>query len=93
MPAKDLGTKHICWKCSTKYYDLKKVEPVCPKCGADPRQAPVVKAPTAAERRKAAVKAAPVEEVPEVVEEAEVEEDLAEVDDDDAEEEAGEEEK
>ena len=94
MPAKDLGTKHICWKCSTKYYDLKKVDPVCPKCGADPRQAPVVKAPTAAERRKAAaVKAVPVEEVPEVVEEAEVEEDLAEDADDDSEEEAGEEEK
>jgi uncharacterized protein (TIGR02300 family) len=93
MPAKDLGTKHICWKCSTKYYDLKKVDPVCPKCGADPRQAPVVKAPTAAERRKAAVKAAPVEEVVEVVEEAEVEEDLAEDADADAEEEAGEDEK
>jgi uncharacterized protein (TIGR02300 family) len=39
MPAKDLGTKHICFKCSTKFYDLKKPDPICPKCGADQRDA------------------------------------------------------
>jgi uncharacterized protein (TIGR02300 family) len=39
MPAKDLGTKHICFKCSTKFYDLKKPDPICPKCGADQREA------------------------------------------------------
>ncbi len=62
MPAKDLGTKHVCWKCGTKFYDLKKADPVCPKCGADPRQAPVVKpASAAAERRRA--REQPAEEV------------------------------
>ncbi len=81
MPAKDLGTKHICWKCNTKFYDLKKADPACPKCGADPRQAPAVKAPPAAEKR-AKPKAAEVE-APEV-EEAEGE--LDEALDDDAEE-------
>ncbi len=40
MPAKDLGTKHTCFKCQTKFYDLKKPEPICPKCGADQRQSP-----------------------------------------------------
>ncbi len=30
----DLGTKHECENCSTKYYDLGKSEPVCPQCGA-----------------------------------------------------------
>jgi uncharacterized protein (TIGR02300 family) len=94
MPAKDLGTKHICWKCGTKFYDLKKADPACPKCGADPRQAPVVKSPTAAERKKPAAPkpaAAPVEELSDVVEEADLEEDLPEDDDDAAEDEASDE--
>jgi uncharacterized protein (TIGR02300 family) len=73
MPAKDLGVKHTCWKCGTKFYDLKKPNPACPKCGTDPREAPVVKAPPAAERRRA--KEEPIEEVAAEVEEADVEED------------------
>jgi uncharacterized protein (TIGR02300 family) len=68
MPAKDLGTKHVCWKCGTKFYDLKKADPVCPKCGADPRAAPVVKSPAAAEKRARAKAAAPVDELPEAPE-------------------------
>jgi uncharacterized protein (TIGR02300 family) len=77
MPAKDLGTKHVCWKCSTKFYDLKKADPACPKCGADPRAAPVPKSPAAEKRAKA--KAAAIEaEAPEVAE-GEVEGDLDEV--------------
>ena len=84
MPAKDLGTKHSCWKCGTKFYDLKKPSPACPKCGADPRQAPVVKAPSAAEKKRAAKPV--VAEAPEVLEEAELEEDLEEADEEAAEE-------
>ena len=80
MPAKDLGTKHTCYKCGTKFYDLKKPEPLCPKCGADQRQSPALRAPP--ERRKPAPKPAPAA----VVEEADVEPELDEVlpgDDDD----------
>ena len=40
MPAKDLGNKFICFKCNSKFYDLKKPDPVCPKCGADQRDSP-----------------------------------------------------
>jgi uncharacterized protein (TIGR02300 family) len=29
----DLGTKYECTSCSTKFYDLGKPEPICPKCG------------------------------------------------------------
>jgi uncharacterized protein (TIGR02300 family) len=76
MPAKDLGLKHMCWKCGTKFYDLKKADPACPKCGSDPRAAPVVKNPPA-ERRRPAKEEVP-EELPEAVEEAAVDEDLAE---------------
>ena len=40
MPARDLGGKFICFKCNTKFYDLKKPEPICPKCGSDQRESP-----------------------------------------------------
>lgn len=75
MPAKDLGQKHTCWKCGAKFYDLKKAAPACPKCGSDPRAAPVVKPVT--ERRRA-VKDQPAEEVAETPEDAAVDEELAE---------------
>jgi uncharacterized protein (TIGR02300 family) len=69
MPAKDLGTKHSCFKCGTKFYDMKKPEPICPKCGADQRQTPASKPSPAAERRRAPPKpVAPVEPETEEVE-------------------------
>ena len=33
----DLGRKYTCYSCHTKFYDLGKPIPVCPKCGADQR--------------------------------------------------------
>ena len=50
MAAKDLGTKHTCFKCGTKFYDMKKPAPICPKCGADQRESPALK-PAPSERR------------------------------------------
>jgi uncharacterized protein (TIGR02300 family) len=70
MAAKDLGTKHTCFKCGTKFYDLKKTDPICPKCGADQRESPVLKAPP--ERRQRAP-ARPVAPVAVAAEDAEVE--------------------
>jgi uncharacterized protein (TIGR02300 family) len=93
MAAKDLGTKHTCFKCGTKFYDLRKPVPVCPKCGADQRESPVLK-PVPEKRRAAAAR--PVQPVAEVEEgdevkldeDAEVDEDAeldeAATDDDDA---------
>ena len=80
--ARDLGNKHVCFKCATKFYDLKKPGPICPKCGVDQREAPVVKPQTAAQRRAAAAEAKHAEE-----DEAE----LPAVADEDAEDEAEEE--
>jgi uncharacterized protein (TIGR02300 family) len=57
--ARDLGTKYVCFKCGTKFYDLKKPAPTCPKCGTDQREAPAPK--TAAQQRAAARAAAPKE--------------------------------
>lgn len=51
MAAKDLGNKFVCFKCSTKFYDLKKPDPLCPKCGVDQRENPALKAPPPEGRR------------------------------------------
>ncbi len=92
MPAKDLGAKYVCFKCSTKFYDLKKPDPVCPKCGTDQRDSPALKpAPEGKRGRIAAVPkpVAPVEpeEAAEAPEEEEAEEtfedEAADVGDDD----------
>jgi uncharacterized protein (TIGR02300 family) len=55
MPAKDFGTKFVCFKCSTKFYDMKKPDPICPKCGADQREAAATKASESRRSRLAAV--------------------------------------
>ncbi len=34
-----LGNKYECFNCGAKFYDMGKGEPVCPKCGADQKDA------------------------------------------------------
>jgi uncharacterized protein (TIGR02300 family) len=55
MAAKDFGNKFICFKCTTKFYDLKKPDPICPKCGADQREAAATKPAETRRSRLAAV--------------------------------------
>ena len=40
MAATQLGTKHLCFSCKAKFYDLGRPELVCPKCGANQDEAP-----------------------------------------------------
>lgn len=35
----ELGNKHDCYSCSAKFYDLGAAEAVCPKCGANQKDA------------------------------------------------------
>lgn len=35
-----LGRKFVCYSCKTRFYDMNKPEPLCPKCGADQRLKP-----------------------------------------------------
>src|SRR3954451_18305769 len=54
----DLGKKYTCYSCHTKFYDLGKPVPTCPKCGADQRdadEAPAVPASRSRARAAAAV--------------------------------------
>jgi uncharacterized protein (TIGR02300 family) len=71
MPAKDLGTKYVCFKCSTKFYDMKKPDPLCPKCGADQRDSPALKAPSEGRRGR-------LSSIPKVIEPIEPAEEVAE---------------
>jgi uncharacterized protein (TIGR02300 family) len=82
--ARDLGTKYVCFKCGTKFYDLKKPVPACPKCGADQREAPSGK-PSGGRGRAAPPREVEPEETPAADdEEAETEEEdeVAEADED-----------
>ncbi len=54
-----LGTKWVCYACETRFYDLKKPEPICPKCEADQRESPTFdKKATRSQKKKATRKRA-----------------------------------
>ena len=36
----NLGKKFTCFSCATKFYDFRKPEALCPKCGANQKDAP-----------------------------------------------------
>lgn len=59
MPELKLGSKHECYSCGTKFYDLGKSEPVCPKCGANQKDVSSSDTPSSGQssrrRRKAEV--------------------------------------
>lgn len=40
QPKALLGKRYSCFKCSCKFYDLNRPEPLCPRCGADQREDP-----------------------------------------------------
>lgn len=75
MPARDLGSKFICFKCNTKFYDMKKPEAVCPKCGTDQRDSPANRPVEKTRGRLAAVPKVVEPIVPAAEEPAESEED------------------
>jgi uncharacterized protein (TIGR02300 family) len=98
MPELKLGTKYDCYNCGTKFYDLGKPEPVCPKCGANQKAAVTSESLAASQssrRRRKVETAKPIdleeEEAPieavEIVDDEMVEPELAGADLDDAEEE------
>jgi uncharacterized protein (TIGR02300 family) len=58
----DLGKKHECAECGTKFYDLGKPDPACPRCGSNQRAAPEREKPAPVRTARAVVVAPPVEE-------------------------------
>jgi len=76
MPELNLGTKYECYNCGTRFYDLGKPEPLCPKCGANQKDAERSESPASgqAARRKRKADVAkpldvdedvPIEDIPE----------------------------
>src|ERR1051325_4069620 len=57
-----LGRKYTCYSCHTKFYDLGKPTPVCPKCGADQRDAEETPVVTSGRGRAARIVEEPAEE-------------------------------
>lgn len=57
----ELGKKYTCYSCHTKFYDLGKPIPVCPKCGADQRDSEDAPVSTPSRSRSRVVEE-PVEE-------------------------------
>lgn len=62
-----LGTKHECFSCGARFYDLGKPEAICPKCGANQKDAKR----TEVERESAAAKRKRREEAPRLVDQPE----------------------
>lgn len=83
--APDLGTKYNCFKCGSKFYDLRKPIPICPKCGADQRDSPPPEHSAPTERKRARPKAAPDSEVIPTVDEEAAEPVLGDAEDEDEE--------
>lgn len=67
MPEIKLGNKYDCYSCGTKFYDLGKAEPICPKCGANQKDATQADAALAAQssRRKRKAEVVKVVEIEE----------------------------
>ncbi len=70
-----LGQRWVCYECGARFYDLKRPEPVCPRCKADQRESPTFEKPKRGRGKKAAKAPAPppepVEETPVVAEDVE----------------------
>ena len=62
----ELGKKYECAECGTKFYDLGKSEPICPRCGTNQRGLQEREKPAAPAPR---ARPAPVVAPPPVVEE------------------------
>ncbi len=60
----NLGKKYECFNCGTKFYNLGKPEAICPKCGANQKDAKSDEAPAPAPRpaRRSAVLMEPIPE-------------------------------
>src|SRR5215470_1082456 len=76
MPELNLGTKYECYNCGTRFYDLGKPEALCPKCGANQKDAERGESPATSQaarrKRKAEVpkpidvdEDVPIEDIPE----------------------------
>ena len=48
----ELGIKYECFACAAKFYDLGRPDPICPKCGANQKDAKRQELPTESSHAK-----------------------------------------
>ena len=85
----ELGKKYECFHCHTKFYNLGKPDAICPKCGANQKNAKSDDAPPPAPRpprRSAMLETIPDENPQEFGEETPAEPEESDLDDDELEE-------
>jgi hypothetical protein len=85
----ELGKKYECFHCHTKFYNLGKPDAICPKCGANQKNAKSDDAPPPAPRpprRSALLETIPDENPQEFGEETPAEPEESDLDDDELEE-------
>jgi len=68
----ELGTKHECFSCHAKFYDLGRSEAICPRCGANQKDAKNLDhaneaTPSKRRRKEEVVRVAEVEEEEDLV--------------------------
>jgi uncharacterized protein (TIGR02300 family) len=78
----NLGTKYVCFSCQTKFYDLGREVALCPKCGADQKDADSSPAPVTKTRRVVEVVVDDDAEVDETPERDDADDEVEIVDDD-----------
>jgi uncharacterized protein (TIGR02300 family) len=77
----NLGTKYVCFSCQTKFYDLGREVALCPKCGANQKDADSSPAPVTKSRRVVEVVVDDDAEVDETPERDDADDDVEIVDD------------
>jgi hypothetical protein len=92
-PMPDLGKKFACYSCGTKFYNLGKPEAICPKCGANQKDARADESPAPAPRpprRQALIETIPEENTAEFGEDSAspADEDVVRTDEEELEEES-----
>ena len=65
MVKPEWGTRRNCYKCGTRFYDLLKEPPTCPKCNADQTKAPAKGSSSSPARKIRTV--APEEDAEEII--------------------------
>jgi uncharacterized protein (TIGR02300 family) len=78
----NLGTKYVCFSCQTKFYDLGREVALCPKCGANQKDADSSPAPVTKTRRVVEVVVDDDAEVDETPERDDADDEVEIVDDD-----------
>ena len=82
MPHPKFGQRFTCFQCGSKFYDMNKAKPICPKCEANQLKVPKKSSVKAPKRQPVAIEELDPEETPSAdheEKEIDISEDLADL--------------